>query len=76
MEPEREGDDKERADDGELEERLQHVREHDHVDPQEGELPHVGEQVQPSDRDAEGTHLERVNFIRHKKPVSRYLNKK
>ena len=43
MEPEREGDDEERADDGELEERLQHVREHDHVDPQEGELPHVGE---------------------------------
>ena len=57
MEPQREGDDEQGADDGELEEGLEHVREHDDVDPEEGELANVGQQVQPGGGDGDGADL-------------------
>ena len=43
VEAEREGDDEECTDDGELQEGLHHVAEHDHVETEEGKLPDVGE---------------------------------
>ena len=41
MEPERECNDEEETDERKLEEGLHHVREHDHVDPQEGEFSNI-----------------------------------
>ena len=41
MKSEGESDDEEKTDERELEEGLHHVREHDHVDTQEGKFSHV-----------------------------------
>ena len=57
MEPQGEGDDEQGADDGELEEGLEHVREHYDVDAEEGELANVGQQVQPGGGDGDGADL-------------------
>ena len=54
MEAEREGDDEEDDDDGELEEGDGDVGEHDDVDAEEGQLAHVGQQVQPREQEAVG----------------------
>ena len=52
MEAECEGDDEEDDDDGELEEGDGDVGEHDDVDAEEGQLAHVGQQVQPREQEA------------------------
>ena len=57
VEPHGESDDKEGADDGELEEGLHDVGEHDDVDAEKGKLADVGEEVEPGHGDADGAHL-------------------
>ena len=52
VEAECEGDDEEDDDDGELEEGDGDVGEHDDVDAEEGQLAHVGQQVQPREQEA------------------------
>ena len=48
MEAKPEGDNEDQEDDCELEERLENVEEHDHIDSQEGQLPNVSKEVEPS----------------------------
>ena len=57
MKPQTECDEEQGADNGELEERYHHIREHDDVDPEKGELAHVREQVEPRDRDGDRSDL-------------------
>ena len=57
VESECEGDDEEDDDDGELEEGDGDVGEHDDVDAEEGQLAHVGEEVEPREEQAEGPQL-------------------
>ena len=57
MESQGEGHDEEDDYDGELQEGHGDVREHDDVDPEEGQLAHVGEEVEPREEEAEGAEL-------------------
>ena len=57
MESEGECDDEEDDDDGELEEGDGDVGEHDDVDAEEGQLAHVGQQVEPRQQEAQGAQL-------------------
>ena len=57
MEAEAEGDDENDEDDGELEEGLEDVEEHDDVDAEEGQLPDVTKEVEPGQDHRDGSHL-------------------
>ena len=57
VESEREPLDEEDDDDGDLHEGQQDVGDHDDVDAEEGELPDVGDEVDPGGGDGHGTQL-------------------
>ena len=57
VESQGEGHDEENDYDGEFEEGHGDVGEHDDVDPEEGQLAHVGEEVEPREEEAEGAEL-------------------
>ena len=57
MEPECKGQDEEDDDDGQLEEGLEDVGDHEDVDAEEGEHLHVGQEDDPGCRDGEGADL-------------------
>ena len=57
MESQGEGYDEENDYDGEFQEGHGDVGEHDDVDPEEGQLAHVGEEVEPREEEAEGAEL-------------------
>ena len=57
MKSETECYDEDKEDNCELEEGLEDIEEHDDIDPEEGELSDVAEQVQPGQHDHGGPHL-------------------